>query len=160
MVPRAFPLVLIFVLNFATPPAGFAQDHSAPGRTTDRASRTQVFLNDAPLWIEIASTPAARRVGLKFRRHLPEDEGMLFVFEEPAYHAFWMSQTPLPLDIAFLDEYGVITDIAQMTPLDEHRIYRPTEPIRYAIEVNRGWFAKHRIRVGDRLSGLTPPSAP
>jgi len=86
-----------------------------------------------------------------FRRSLPENEGMLFVFKEPIELSFWMRNTLIPLDIAFVGPDGVILNIHQAHPLDESILYRSAGAAKYVIETNRGWFARHGIGPGDRI---------
>ena len=105
------------------------------------------------LTAEIARTDAARMQGLMHRRMLPEDRGMLFVFDDVGIHAMWMKNTFVPLSVAFLDERGAIINIADMEPhtLDTHAAARPAK---YALEVNRGWFARRGIKAGARVEGI------
>jgi uncharacterized membrane protein (UPF0127 family) len=109
-----------------------------------------------PLKVEVAQTPAQTQQGLMFREKLAKDDGMLFVFEEPAYHAMWMKNTLIPLSVAFLDANGVILNILDMEPqtLDSHMAAGPAV---YAIETNKGWFAKKQVKAGDRVTGLPKP---
>ena len=106
---------------------------------------------------EVAVTDRTRSIGLMHRRMLPEDRGMLFVFPRAAPQSFWMMNTYIPLSIAFMDERGTIINIADMNPLttDPHP---STSPAQYALEMNRGWFAKRRIKAGAKIEGL--PRAP
>ncbi len=104
------------------------------------------------LWVEIAYTPESQVQGLMYRDSLPENRGMLFVYPESQPLVFWMKNTRIPLDIAFADEYGVIVDIQQMEPMSLEP-HRSPEPVRYALEVNRGWFQRHGVTVGDTLKG-------
>ena len=109
-----------------------------------------VLIGSSFVIVETARTPHARAKGLQGRAHLDADRGMLFYFEETDRHAFWTKNTFIPLDIAFIDEKKVIIDIQEMIPLDTSVRYIPREPARYALEVNAGWFAKHRIRPGKK----------
>ncbi|MBL7073817.1 DUF192 domain-containing protein [candidate division KSB1 bacterium] len=101
--------------------------------------------------VEIAQTPEARRRGLMFRQYLPPNEGMLFVFEYEGLHSFWMKNTFIQLDIAFINIKGEIVDIQRMEPLDDTKVYVPPTPILYALEMNQGWFEENGIRVGDKV---------
>ena len=105
------------------------------------------------LRVEVAATVEQRMQGLMFRAKLGANDGMLFVFDEPAYHAMWMKNTPLPLSVAFIDGEGRILNILDMEPhtLDQHAA---AGPARFAIETNKGWFAQRRIKAGDRVTGL------
>jgi uncharacterized membrane protein (UPF0127 family) len=104
-----------------------------------------------PLYVEIAQDPASLEEGLMFRQKLPEDHGMLFVFPYPQELSFWMRNTYIALDIAFIDEAGVIVDIQHMAPIDESQHYVSRSSALYALEVNGGWFERHRITVGARV---------
>lgn len=102
---------------------------------------------------EVASTEAQREQGLMFRRELPKNNGMLFVFDRPARSCMWMKNTPLPLSVAFIDANGTILNIEKMEPfkLDSHC---SKGWIRYALEMNKNWFAKNSIKAGSKISGL------
>lgn len=78
---------------------------------------------------------------------------MLFVFPKPARPNFWMRDTTLPLDVAFLDARARIVDIQPLTPNSE-ALVGPPLPVRYALEVPRGWFERRGIGVGDRVIGI------
>lgn len=102
---------------------------------------------------EVAATQQSRARGLMQRERLCENCGMLFVFGRAARHGFWMKDTPLPLALAFIAADGSIVGIAEMqaNTLSEH--YPPGD-ILYALEMNKGWFASHGIRVSDKIDGL------
>jgi uncharacterized protein len=127
------------------PPPNAAPMEARPGRT-------KITVGDARLWVEIADDEETRTRGLMFRRELPEDEGMLFVFEYPQPLSFWMKNTHLPLDIAFISPDYKIINIETMKPLDEKPRYLSQGMALYALEVNQGWFARHGVKRG---TGLT-----
>ena len=106
-----------------------------------------------PLNIEVPTTSGEFRLGLMFRESLEEDSGMLFTFEESAQQSFHMKDTKIPLDIAFITQDGIIESIKELEPYVSLPVYSEG-PIRYALEVNRGWFAEHNIEVGDQLIDL------
>jgi len=99
---------------------------------------------------EVADTDRTRAIGLMGRESLGPNEGMLFVFDREAVHCFWMRNTPLPLSIAFLDDDGRIVDIAQMAPRSDDS-HCPSRAVRFALEMEQGWFARHGIAPGARL---------
>jgi uncharacterized membrane protein (UPF0127 family) len=103
------------------------------------------------LIVEVADDPLERSLGLMYRESLPEDRGMLFVYPDEQPRAFWMKNTTIPLSIAFADSKGTIIAIMDMVPDDGKTRYRSPGPARYALEVNRGWFAGRGIKVGDRI---------
>ncbi|MBR9871982.1 MAG: DUF192 domain-containing protein [Gammaproteobacteria bacterium] len=118
--------------------------------------------------VEVATESEDRKTGLMGRRDLAENAGMVFEYQEqrPARYGFWMYKTLIPLDIAFLDESGVIVSIRHMLPCTSSRasdcpIYPAGKPFRSAVEMNAGYFKAHGIDEGDRfiwpLEGACPP---
>merc|ERR1712078_111664 len=103
-----------------------------------------------PLQLEVPQSDAEFRLGLMFRESLEQDRGMLFIFEDTDYHSFHMKNTFIPLDIAFINEEGRIESIKELSPHSVIPVY-PDGKIRYAIEVNRGWFAENNVVVGDAI---------
>jgi uncharacterized protein len=90
--------------------------------------------------------------GLMYRREMPQHEGMLFVYDTAAVHCFYMKNTFLPLSIAFLADDGTVINIENMQPqtLDSHC---SAKPVRYALEMNQGWFAKRGVKAGSKIGG-------
>ncbi len=111
------------------------------------------------LTAEVAATDPDRMQGLMHRRMMPENRGMVFVFTRVDTHAMWMKNTYLPLSVAFIDSNGIITNIEDMQPqtLDSHGAVKP---VRYALEMNLGWFAKRGIKAGAKIEGLEKAPAP
>jgi uncharacterized membrane protein (UPF0127 family) len=112
----------------------------------------------ARLTVELASTTEQQTMGLMERRALSPDAGMLFLYADmqPATSAFWMFRTRIPLDIAFIDSVGVIRSLKTMAPCTSLLAagcpgYEAGAPYIAALEVNAGYFARKRIRVGDRV---------
>ena len=103
---------------------------------------------------EVAKDPSERAAGLMFRAEMAANAGMLFAFDQPSVQCFWMQNTPLPLSIAFLADDGSIVNIADMKPktTDSHC---SEKPVRFALEMHQGWFAKRGIKAGTRIQG--PP---
>lgn len=102
---------------------------------------------------ELAWTPEDRRRGLMHRESMPEDHGMLFIFPEEKMLSFWMKNTPLPLSIAFADAGGRIVSIADLEPNSE-TVVSSRKPASYALEMNRGWFARHGVLTGDSIGRI------
>ena len=104
------------------------------------------------LRLEIARTDAELRRGLSGRRLLGPDDGMLFVFTTDRIEPFWNVGTHVPLSLAFLSADGRVLGLRDMLTIEESGgrpvEYHPRTPYRYALEVPRGWFARHRVRVG------------
>ena len=102
---------------------------------------------------ELAADFGTRMQGLMFRKSLGSNAGMLFVFDEAAGHCMWMKNTLIPLSVAFIDDAGAIVNIADMEPHSEQS-HCAAKPVRYALEMERGWFAKRGIKPGSRLGGI------
>jgi hypothetical protein len=112
----------------------------------------KILVGKTTLRVEVVETLEKQERGLMFRQSLPENEGMLFVYREPQELAFWMRNTFIPLDIAFVGADGIILNIHQARPLDESVLYRSAGAAKYVIETNQGWFSRHGIRPGDRVT--------
>jgi uncharacterized membrane protein (UPF0127 family) len=107
------------------------------------------------LTVGVADTPEARGRGLMFRETLGDVDGLLFVFDEDDHHTFWMQNTPLALDIAWLDATARVVTIArdaQPCRLPPCRRFRPALPARYVLEVAAGRLQSEGVREGDQLS--------
>ena len=99
--------------------------------------------------VELATTETSQDQGLQGRLALAADRGMLYVFPNLSSYGFWMKDTPLNLDIAFIDRAGRINEIQNMIAYDRATVHQPTSPFYYALAVNTGYFDSHCLRVGD-----------
>ena len=104
---------------------------------------------------EVVADYAARAQGLMHRKHLAQNAGMLFICDEHGIHCMWMKNTLIPLSVAFIDDRGAIVNIADMEPHSEAS-HCAAQPVKYALEMNRGWFAARGIKPGARLGGVPP----
>ena len=144
---RTLTLVLTLVGTLLGTSAAWSQEQ--PQMDLQRIGlRAGMYRIDA----QVALTPEQRQTGLMFRKEMPAQEGMLFVFEQPAPQCFWMKNTLLPLTAAFVADDGRIVNLADMKPqtTDSHC---SEEPVRYVLEMNQGWFAKKNIKKGFKLGG-------
>ena len=107
---------------------------------------------------EVASNNADRATGLMNRPSMPIHRGMLFVLPEAGVQCFWMKNTLIPLSIAFLDDSGRIVQIADMKPQSRDN-HCSVKPVRFALEMNAGWFKSRGLAAGGRIYGLekAPP---
>ena len=111
----------------------------------------QIALGGKSFTVEIARTPAERQKGLMDRKELADDRGMLFIFEYDQRLSFWMKNTYIPLDIAYISKDGRIREIHRMKPLSEKPVVSGYS-VRYALEVNAGTFEALGVQAGDRLT--------
>lgn len=135
---------LLFALMLAAAPA-LAQQPSLP----------VVQLNAGMHLIraEVAADYGSRMTGLMFRSAMPSNAGMLFIFDDLERQCMWMKNTLIPLSVAFIDEHGSVINVEEMQAQteDSHCASRPS---RYALEMNKGWFAARGIKPGSRIGGI------
>ncbi|MFH1130622.1 MAG: DUF192 domain-containing protein [Pseudomonadota bacterium] len=108
--------------------------------------------------VEIVSTPEERTTGLMYRKHLPADAGMLFLFDKEEVQSFWMKNTHIPLDMIFIDERKLVVGIVQNAEPQTTESRKVAAPSRYVLEVNAGFVETHRISVGAKalFEGVEP----
>lgn len=124
------------------------------------AGRAWVIFGTDTVVAEVARSADERAQGLMYREELAPGTGMLFVFPDEATRGFWMANTYIPLDIAYMDSALRVVDIQQMEP-EVTETYDSAAPAMFALEVPRGWFAEHGVEVGDVAEvvfGLPAPS--
>lgn len=107
---------------------------------------------------EVVNTLESRMLGLMGRRDMPQQRGMLFVFDADARHCMWMKNTLLPLSVAFIDNQGRIVNVEEMQPGTETN-HCAAKPVHLALEMNSGWFRSRRLGPGAAIVGLdrAPP---
>lgn len=138
-------------------PAGAAAQPALQDAAQPTLPRTRLTAGIHVIQAEVAADFGTRARGLMHRERLGANEGMLFVFERAdQQHCFWMRNTPLPLSIAFIDEAGAIVNVADMQPFSEAS-HCPARPVRYALEMQQGWFAKRGLGEGIKVGGLPRP---
>jgi uncharacterized membrane protein (UPF0127 family) len=138
-------LALVVALGPVACTAGDDHPDRPPSEVTFEGS-------DAVLYVEVADEAEERRHGLMGVHHLPDDEGMAFVYGRPVTTGFWMKDTVIPLSIAFVDGDHRVVGLREMKPCtaDPCPSYGVDEPYVLAIEANAGWFEEHGVREGDR----------
>jgi uncharacterized membrane protein (UPF0127 family) len=144
--PMFKQMMLVFGLLLAS--ASFAQDKEDIPEIL--FGKVAITVNDKPFELEYAHNFDQRARGLMYRKSMCEDCGMLFEFEYSRKAGFWMKNTLIPLDIAYIDREGVITDIKPMHPLVLESV-PSSRAVMFAWEMNQGWFAKNQISEGDKI---------
>jgi len=119
--------------------------------------KRKLKLGSQTLTVEIADTNEKTSQGLMYRKELPEGTGMLFIFPDEQVRSFWMRNTFIPLSIGFFNAKKELIDIQDMDPsLSEMQTDLPTYvskgPAQYALEVPKGWFARHKIKLKQKFS--------
>ena len=148
-------LVLVFVSIGYSQAAG--NDAAASDGPRFKAQGQLVFLKHSSgamikmITIQIADNNAERAEGLMWRKYMPENEGMLFIFGDQELLTFWMKNTYIPLDMVFANKEGKIVRIyPDAAPLSEASI-SSNRPAKYVVELNAGFCAKYDINVGDKI---------
>ncbi|MCC6535018.1 MAG: DUF192 domain-containing protein [Burkholderiales bacterium] len=133
---------------------------AVPAQAAEKLPVIELRITGHKISAEVAASEPARSLGLMHRKKpLADNHGMLFVFSTSGFHGMWMKNTYIPLSVAFIDERGVILNIADMAPLttDAHTA---AGFARFALEMNQGWFAARGIRAGATIEGLASAPAP
>ncbi|ACF14309.1 protein of unknown function DUF192 [Chloroherpeton thalassium ATCC 35110] len=152
-----FALVLLGILAFFS--TGCNQEtrssQLAPPKkaqpTTKHGNLRKLRIDTNTVWVEIADSDSKRREGLMWRDSLPTNQGMLFVFPYAEMQSFWMRNTYIPLDLVYVDDNWMITDIHHMEPIVDTIFFKSSKPVPYAVELNQGWCETHGVKVGDTV---------
>lgn len=130
--------------------------------TSSEYRRAAVSLPDGfVIHTRLADTPEKTEKGLMFVKSLPQDEGMLFLFDQEEMRVFWMKNTLIDLDIIFLDPAGKINKVYEYVPhtytyTPENEIPRVGAPAQYVLEAAAGTANRHQLKEGDTLVFTLP----
>jgi len=161
-------VVLALVAALAAAVSGCAGEPAPPDADgqPQRLATATIRIGDMPLVVEVAATPAEQHKGMMFRPRLGPDEAMFFIFPGDDNLSFWMKNTYVDLDLAFIASDGEIVQVEHLKAFDAEPVYS-RQPARFALELPAGWLAAHGIGVGTRLTippevleTETTPSAP
>jgi uncharacterized membrane protein (UPF0127 family) len=144
-------VVLSFVLFLASVIACDSDSGKPVPVLTTRDITVSAGGASAKLTVELATTEAQREQGLMLRQKMDESQGMLFYFAQDSSIGFWMKDTYLPLSIAYLDAAGTVLEIRDAKPLDQ-TVLTPAQAYRFVLEVNQGWFERHKLGVGAKVA--------
>ncbi|MBL9201147.1 MAG: DUF192 domain-containing protein [Opitutaceae bacterium] len=141
-------------LLVAWTPAGCAREKTASQAPATRKSVAHFFpikVGERTVRMQLAVQPAEMQRGLMERRDLGPEDGMIFIYEQPQALAFWMKNTPTPLDIGFFNAAGVLEEIYQLHPFDERTVASRGQRLQFALETNQGWYRSAGVAPGARL---------
>ena len=131
---------------------------NACAQTADPAGKpqqlptTNLGLSFYNIKAEVAQTERQREIGLMYRTAMGPNEGMIFVFERAGTQCFWMKNTLIPLSVAFIDEDGTVVNTDEMKANTEDT-HCSAKPVRFVLEMNKGWFSKRGIKDGTKVTG-------
>jgi len=144
-------LIALFILALLSGVIGW---RTAPAADTSPVAENRVCFQGRCFLVEVAETVTERMRGLQYREHLEPERGMLFVFENPGRHRFWMKNTLIPLDMIWLDPQGVVVHIEARVPpcrTDPCPIYFSPKKALYVLELNAGQAEKFSLGIGDKM---------
>ena len=118
-------------------------------RAQSKLETIKLYLGAAELIAEIADENHERKAGMMHRNNMNENEAMLFIFPYPHQTGFWMENTTIALSIAYIDKSSRILEIHNLSPGNTNTVDSRSDKIMYALEVNKGWFAKNGIKPGN-----------
>lgn len=106
--------------------------------------------------LEVATSTEDQERGLSGRMSIPDDYGMLFVFQKADRWGFWMKDMKVPIDMYWLSDKGAVVYLqTDVSPDTYPNVFYPSQPVRYVLETRAGYGREHRIRLGSALAGLT-----
>jgi uncharacterized membrane protein (UPF0127 family) len=152
-------LILIMLLGAALLVLAAAAWKVQPGvipasSKTNRPPQATAHIRGRTFSLDVATTPSAREIGLSQTDSLPEDRGMLFLYDTPDYYTFWMKGMKFPLDILFIRDSTIVTIARNVPPpsgTGDLPLYAPNEPANKVLEINAGLCDKYGIREGDTV---------
>jgi len=115
-------------------------------------SPPQITIGDSTITVEISRTESARQKGLSGRDNLPENTGMLFIFDQPAIHKFWMKDMKFALDFIWINNYRIVELTSNIPPVPPENTLTPKQPIDQVLEVPAGFIQTNNIKVGDSIT--------
>jgi uncharacterized membrane protein (UPF0127 family) len=146
-----FGLILVIAVVHLTPGC----DRAKPAEPITAAKTVNDFfeirVGDQVVRMQIAVSVEEMQRGLMERRDLGPNDGMLFVYKSPQQMSFWMRNTPTPLDIGFFNVEGVLEEVYPLHPFDETTVQSRSKSLRFALEMNQGWYRERAVRPGARI---------
>ncbi len=151
-------LACVCALLVACPNPSSAPKAGAPASVDPESGQPQPKLPTIKLWLgahelvtEIASTPIEHQVGMMWRTNMAEMEGMIFIFDEPGRRSFWMRNTLVPLDIAYIADDGTLLEVHAAQPRNEAPLPSESERVQFVLETRQGWFQRNNVKPGMQI---------
>ncbi len=128
--------------------AAAAADPTESGQPQPKLPTLKLWLGAHEVITEIARTPIEHQVGMMWRTNMAELEGMIFIFEDANRRAFWMRNTIVPLDIAYIAPDGALLEVHAARPRDETTLPSESERVQFVLEMRQGWFQRNNVKPG------------
>lgn len=132
----------------ASPGASASTDPTESGQPQPKLPTIKLWLGAHEMVTEIARTPIEHQVGMMWRTNMAEMEGMIFIFDEPGHRAFWMKNTLVPLDIAYIAPDGTLLEVHAAQPRNEASIPSGSDRVQFVLETRQGWFERNNVKPG------------
>jgi uncharacterized membrane protein (UPF0127 family) len=144
----------------SAPPAPMPKTNTAvpslpgwpPTNAQPKLQTMKLFVGPEVITAELAMTQIQVGTGMMFRKEMSENEGMLFVFARPFRASFYMKNTILPLNVAYLDSEGTILELHELQALNETPVEAASDNVQFVLEMNKGWFTRHNIGLGSVIT--------
>ncbi|MDB6052484.1 MAG: hypothetical protein JWN25_7 [Verrucomicrobiales bacterium] len=107
-----------------------------------------LYIGTHEMEAEMALSGREMQTGMMFRTNMNTNDGMLFVFPRPTPMSFWMKNTSIKLNAAYIDPEGVIAEIHNLEPFDTNSVFSATDNLQYVLETPQGWFEKNGVGTG------------
>jgi uncharacterized protein len=162
---KSYIIVLLITISLLSISAYFIFDKPKPASVlrnnktyqTELRHDAKILIGSSEISVQTAKTSEEKAKGLSGKKFLNEDEGMVFVFLNKTYPAFWMIDMNFPIDIIWISEDTIVHIDENVPPPEPEQneknlpLYRPPEAINYVLEVNAGFSQKNGIKVGDKV---------
>ena len=135
----------------SAPKPGAAADPTESGQPQPKLPTLKLWLGAHEVVAEIARTPVEHQVGMMWRTNMAELEGMIFIFDEPGRRAFWMRNTLVPLDIAYLAPDGTLLEVHAAQPRNETPLPSDSDRVQFVLETRQGWFQRNNVKPGMQI---------
>ena len=123
-------------------------DPTESGQPQPKLPTLKLWLGAHEVVAEIARTPIEHQVGMMWRTNMAEMEGMIFIFDAPGSRAFWMRNTLVPLDIAYIAPDGTVLEVHAAQPRNEATIPSTSDRVQFVLETRQGWFQRNNVKPG------------
>ena len=132
----------------SAPKAATSTDPTESGQPQPKLPTLKLWLGAHELVTEIARTPVEHQVGMMWRTNMAEMEGMIFIFDAPDRRSFWMRNTLVPLDIAYIAPDGTLLEVHAAQPRNETPLPSDSDRVQFVLETRQGWFQRNNVKPG------------
>lgn len=133
------------------PGAAASVDPTESGQPQPKLPTIKLWLGAQEVVTEIARTPVEHQVGMMWRTNMAEMEGMIFIFNDAGRRSFWMRNTLVPLDIAYIAPDGTLLEVHAAQPRNETPLPSDSDRVQFVLETRQGWFQRNHVQPGMQI---------